>query len=484
KENDWKYSLASYALGATVVKCSDGDVDLILFMTDVSNIKGAASDSSTFDQTVSGSGSETEPLIFSPSVDKIQIPLKTELTFTCDTTAANDICTVDAGTAVITLTLADNARSEKAGETGIIRILGSDNSHVIPVYVKVPAKTVSATALSSLTEEEYEAVKIVTLDSTEGMEKILDLANGGKTFEGKTITLEADVEMPVGKYFVNAFSGTLNGNGKTISGLSGVNALFQKIDTNGVVENLTLRGSSTEAGFAYMVNGAVKNCISEVTVNATSGYAGGICGMTGSAAVIDSCINRGPITVSDAKYYVGGIVGFGNTLIRNCINEGEINAETSDHVGGIVGKQIYTGIENCYNKGAVSGNSDVGGICGIITAANGSRPYITNCYSTGTVTGKEAGTTTIGAILGQAEDDSDTVVSATYVYALTGAADRAIGAHSGDASADSAQLLSASEFATLYTSLNSWVTANTTSSTEPEYKSWKAGSDGYPTFAD
>ncbi|MCR5723772.1 MAG: leucine-rich repeat domain-containing protein, partial [Treponema sp.] len=46
KENDWKYSLASYALGATVVKCSDGDVDLILFMTDVSNIKGAASDSS------------------------------------------------------------------------------------------------------------------------------------------------------------------------------------------------------------------------------------------------------------------------------------------------------------------------------------------------------------------------------------------------------------------------------------------------------
>ncbi len=151
-------------------------------------------------------------------------------------------------------------------------------------------------------------------------------------------------------------------------------------------------------------------------------------------------------------------------------------------MGGIVGKQIYTGIENCYNKGAVSGNSDVGGICGIITAANGSRPYITNCYSIGTVTGSEAATT--GAILGQAEDDSGRVVSTTYSYALTGTADRAIGMHTGDASADSAQLLSASEFATLHTSLNSWVTANTTSSTEPEYKTWKAGSDGYPTFAD
>ena len=83
--------------------------------------------------------------------------------------------------------------------------------------------------------------------------------------------------------------------------------------------------------------------------------------------------------------------GSSNVLIDNCSSEGSISL----YAGGICGIEAgsYTGaltISNCYSTGQISGSRS-GGICGIGLGAYSGNVEITNCYSTGRIRGSSAG---------------------------------------------------------------------------------------------
>ncbi|GAB6096014.1 hypothetical protein JCM14469_22670 [Desulfatiferula olefinivorans] len=81
----------------------------------------------------------------------------------------------------------------------------------------------------------------------------------------------------------------------------------------------------------------------------------------------------------------GGAVGLmsGLSSVRRCSAEGPV-AVTGNEAGGLVGRvELNAAVTNCFSTGAVSGGSTVGGFVG----ANAGS--ITTCYSTGTVTGAD-----------------------------------------------------------------------------------------------
>lgn len=269
--------------------------------------------------------------------------------------------------------------------------------------------------------------------SVNGLQWFAGQVNGGKDFAGKTIVLTADADLggeewtPIGigtrdgsTYTGNAFKGTFDGNGKTISGLkiserSNSAGLIGVLDggtvknvtlnvdidvaakhselaagcvglltNNGLVENVTVNGSvkseKAAAGIVSRVlkSGTVRNCHNHATVSGTSYNIGGIVGAAyynNEGMTIEGCTNDGAVS---GNYAVGGIVGFSAANIKNCTNNGAIITETVS-AGGIVGEQQNSGsIIGCTNNAKISNNSDgygTGGIVGWIRYIGGASVY-------------------------------------------------------------------------------------------------------------
>ncbi|MCR5421159.1 MAG: hypothetical protein K6E98_09140 [Lachnospiraceae bacterium] len=96
--------------------------------------------------------------------------------------------------------------------------------------------------------------------------------------------------------------------------------------------------------------------------------------------------NKNNGTVTGMKNYVGGMCGLQEmgTILR-CQNYGKLTSESGDYIGGISGKSLST-IVNCYTKGILSGDNNIGGICGM-------GYDISMCYSLPTInaTGSNSG---------------------------------------------------------------------------------------------
>lgn len=144
----------------------------------------------------------------------------------------------------------------------------------------------------------------------------------------------------------NAFMGTLDGNGYTISGLNvtnGWNAGFiWAIGKEGVVKNLGLSGSvKSNCGGAFTGNnfGTLENCYTDAAVT------------------------------SAGKQWVGTLVGNNSGIVKNCLSVGTGTgvADTADIKGkgaGIIGSGSKNSIVNCFalqgSVEAVVGESRVG----------------------------------------------------------------------------------------------------------------------------
>ncbi|WP_300701221.1 hypothetical protein [Bacteroides sp.] len=216
-------------------------------------------------------------------------------------------------------------------------------------------------------------------------------------FSGKTITLTADIDLeeeawiPIGNTSSAYFSGSFNGNGKTISGLN--------VNTSGGYSGF----------FGFIFNGSVRNLHIEggtVTDNSQYAIAGGIVGAA-SNTIIENCSSSAVVSAEN-KGLAGGIVGTlsgnqqGLTKIVGCYATGNITGTT---VGGICGNSTV-GIQACYynggtltQKGAVEGdNVGIGGIIGLISEPfSGPVPDILNCYASATF---NSATINIGGIIG------------------------------------------------------------------------------------
>lgn len=201
-------------------------------------------------------------------------------------------------------------------------------------------------------------------------------------------------------------------NKKSFAGLFGLDA--------GVTRNLGImdsymRGEYNIGGICGSAEGGtIQNCYSTATVCGES-YLGGICGRSRSNSIIENCYNAGNVfgngksiggicgdngaTLQDCynvgnvngKFNVGRIVGgssgSGNTIwIKDCYNRGNVIGDTKD-IGGIGGYIGYSLVENCYSQATVSGNTNVGGICGNSNKVDFQNAYYDSNLYTGNAIG-------------------------------------------------------------------------------------------------
>ena len=243
---------------------------------------------------------------------------------------------------------------------------------------------------------------------------------------------ESDQWTPIGNDYDYRYTGTFDGKGHTISGLTIDSdaeyvGLFGCIGEGGTVKNLTLTDNTIRinrsaiytfvGGICGENRGSITNCSNSGIVNVNGGtytYVGGICGRNYGGS-IENCDNSSDVTGTDT---VGGICGRNSGSIENCDNSGDVTGTvggicgenwgsikgcsnigkvTSSYgsVGGIC-RENYGSITNCSNSGPVTGSGEVGGICGYNWYS------ITNCSNSGPVTGSGE----VGGICGENSYDS------------------------------------------------------------------------------
>ena len=155
-------------------------------------------------------------------------------------------------------------------------------------------------------------------------------------------TLTADIDLtgkdwsPIGTNFYNSYTGTFDGGGHTIMGLTVTTndqyvGLFGRLGEAGTVKNVVMDGI-------------------QITCNHRLGYAGGVAGFS-----------------------------WGGT-IENCSVSGSVSGTIC--AGGVVGIQWEASITGCSSSATVKGTVDVGGVAG----QTNSSATLTACYATGNVT--------------------------------------------------------------------------------------------------
>ena len=237
-----------------------------------------------------------------------------------------------------------------------------------------------------------------TVTSTDGLMNVAELVKGGKT--DINITLTADIDLtgknwtPIGTSFSNKYTGTFDGGGHTIKGLT-VTTYDQFVGLFGSI------------GYA----GTVKNVMMEdvqITSNPSSGFAGGVAGY--SDGTIENCSVSGSVS---GTVYVGGVVGAQwDGSITGCSSSATVKGMVD--VGGVVGQTNgNTTLTACYATGNVTLEIDpkknIAG--GSLVGFNGGSSLLA-CYATGNVTstGSSTGQVHIGGFLG----DNYTTVTACY----------------------------------------------------------------------
>ena len=235
-----------------------------------------------------------------------------------------------------------------------------------------------------------------TVTSADGLMHVAELVNGGKT--DINITLDKNIDLtgkdwtPIGTSFDNSYTGTFDGGGHTITGLTITTkdqfvGLFGYLNRAGTVKNVVMEGI-------------------QITSNHMFGNTGGVAGF--SWGTIENCSVSG--SVSGTKC-VGGVVGAQKAgSITGCSSSATVKGTVD--VGGVAGEK-WGSMTACYATGNVTleidspKNLSGGGLVGF----NGGSSVLA-CYATGNVTstGSSTGNVHIGGFLG----DNYTTVTACY----------------------------------------------------------------------
>ena len=213
-------------------------------------------------------------------------------------------------------------------------------------------------------------------------------------------TLTADIDLtgkdwsPIGTNFYNSYTGTFDGGGHTIMGLTVTTndqfvGLFGYLNRAGMVKNVVMEGI-------------------QITSNHMFGCTGGVVGY--SWGTIENCSVSGSVS---GTICAGGVVGIQwEASITGCSSSATVKGMVQ--VGGVAGEtNSGATMAACYATGNVtleiaSQKNNFGG--GVVGLNGGSR--VLACYATGNVTstGSSTGNVHIGGLFG----DSYTTVTACY----------------------------------------------------------------------
>lgn len=188
-----------------------------------------------------------------------------------------------------------------------------------------------------------------------------------------------------------------NSSGGSVGSIAGENLGSLKNVFNIGMEISSQNDSANIGGIVGYNKGTVTDAHNSGSVNDktnTSARIGGIAGYNDNGGVISYSDNNGVVTGKGDYSAAGGIVGYNNGSIKNSFNNGNATGY-GDYLGGIVGENIKD-IFDSYNKGEIKGkgyDTVTGGITGINDSGN-----INNVYNSGIV---DSMGYNVGGIVGQ-----------------------------------------------------------------------------------
>ena len=214
-------------------------------------------------------------------------------------------------------------------------------------------------------------------------------------------TLTADIDLtgkdwsPIGTNFYNSYTGTFDGGGHTIMGLTVTTndqyvGLFGRLGKAGTVKNVVMDGI-------------------QITCNHRLGYAGGVAGFSWGGT-IENCSVSGSVS---GTICAGGVVGIQwEASITGCSSSATVKGMVQ--VGGVAGEtNSGATMAACYATGNVTIEIDpINNILGGGLVGFNAGSSVLACYATGNVTstGSGTGNVHIGGFLG----DNYTTVTACY----------------------------------------------------------------------
>lgn len=184
---------------------------------------------------------------------------------------------------------------------------------------------------------------------------------------------------PIGEDENEPFTGTFDGNGKKISGLT-INrneAYYQGL-----------------FGYVFGTDALIKNINLvnvQINIRGQSGYVGGLAGWI-DGAVLESCTVTGSVS---SEYTVGGLVGNVDGEGKITRSYGDVKVSALDYPGGLIGFIENGTVENSYSLGAVFG-AYAGGLAGGLESGK-----IKNSYTASQVGGMNS----IGGLVGYPYED-------------------------------------------------------------------------------
>ncbi len=138
---------------------------------------------------------------------------------------------------------------------------------------------------------------------------------------------------------------------------------------------------SSTTQFAATYNGGGYS-INGLYINRTIGDYQGLFGSTSGATISNLGMKNVDVT---GRYYIGGLVGQSSTtIISNCFSTGSVTG--NERVGSLVGFNTNNStVTNCYSMGSVAGVKAIGGLVG----ANYNSSTLSSSYSTCNVTSND-----------------------------------------------------------------------------------------------
>ena len=225
----------------------------------------------------------------------------------------------------------------------------------------------------------------------EGLDQLASRVNSGNDYDGKYFALGADIT-----YDKTALTLDLDGEEGPDSNFPGIgdeiHVFYASLDGRG-------------------------HTISGIVINRPNYQDVGLFGYAMGEYIKNLTLANSAIT---GEYYVGAIVGFGNTNIENCHVTSDVTVSGQFCVGGIVG--IYATIQGCTSAATVSGSESIGGILG-----NGNGSTVRDClYLGNSVTATS--NSYVGAIVGGGDGNMENNYHTYYGHGGIGS----IGSDTGD----------------------------------------------------
>jgi len=229
-------------------------------------------------------------------------------------------------------------------------------SFIVCMFLAVTLQAQTATAPTSGEGSSGNPYQIATVNN------LYWLSQNG-TYWGKYYIQTANIDAsgisnftPIGNS-TTAFTGTYNGYGYTISGLTESrttdnSGLFGCVNGAAICNVGVLNASVSCFSFSgiligHVVGGStITQCFATGTISSTGGAVGGLIGQIDKASTLNNCYSICTVS-STVSGNFGGLVGYnqdGITVITNCYSSSTVSA--SGNIGGLVG-----------NSGSVSSNS-------------------------------------------------------------------------------------------------------------------------------